>query len=170
MPDSYESLLQAIGFPAADAANQFSLIDRKLQQGQSDIGRQGELDRRSVLSGQEGNGVLASGETGLKIADQAAAQASQSSNLSLSAADDVSSVQRGINQASAQAEAQRRALEQQKAMFDANQQQAQNQLTAQIALSNTPAQAFNPYDFLSSFANQGADPGATPQYRKNGGY
>lgn len=122
MADSFDALLQAIGFPAAQGANRLSLIDRKLQQGQADIARQGDLDRRNLIANQEGNGVLFSGETGTKLSDQAAAEASQQANLSLATADDIYNVQAATQQAQAQQQAQQMALDQQKRQFDLQQQ------------------------------------------------
>lgn len=133
---SYEQLLQSIGFPAADLAREAGIVGRKREVGLADVALQGEEERRQMLADFEGRGVLNSGQRTTGIARQQAMEANKAAAIDVAAAEDLFNAQRQFEREKAQKEAEERQFALQKQMFDAQMAQSNYQFSAQMAASN----------------------------------
>lgn len=161
MSDTFSGLLSSIGFGAADASNQFSQIDRQRQLADSNSNLANQVSKKQLVSQQEGNGVLSSGETGAKMADLSAAHANQLAGIDLTAADAASTIQQQVLKDKAAADATAAQLSQQNAQYQQSQQFAQQQMDQQTNLYNqqhdlAQQQAnWNPYAYLGQSVPSG---------------
>lgn len=103
---TYQNLLQAVGFPAADAQARTSSVQRQLAQGLSDLNVAGDDERRQLDLGWEDRGLLNSGGRLSDLARSQGRQASKASNMEGAAADDIASTNYDMMRAIAQARAQ----------------------------------------------------------------
>lgn len=150
---AFDSLLSSIGFPAANASQ---AIDNA-QQGadaQTNLNNfQGGLSRDAILAQQEGNGVLSSGETGTKLANQATQQSYQDDIVQANAAQQVAAQQSALDQAKAQSDFQQQQLAQQAQQFNEQMAEQQAALKAQSAPFD-PSQYFQPSAYVSPVTGQ----------------
>ena len=128
---TYEQLLSAVGFPAAEAASNIASIERRKQLAVGEVGIAGEQERKGINTGHEDRGMFNSGQRHESLANQQVSQQNKVAQLEEAAANDVTREQQAVNRAKAQAEAQASALVQQQAMFNQELQMRQQQLAAE---------------------------------------
>lgn len=109
--DSFDALMKAIGFPAADAAASISRTTRDLDRGVSELALTGETERRGIRTSAESRGVLDSGATHRTLAEQAGSEARRYTDLQLGASDDIAAANQGVLRAIAEEEARRKQQE-----------------------------------------------------------
>jgi len=132
--DTYAQLLDALGFNAADAAQQVGAAQRNLESTTSRIRMSGEDQRDQIKASAEGRGVLSSGEYNKQVARQRAGEASDVSMVETSTADRVAAINRELQRAQAQRQLQQEQQSAQRTVAD-QQYALQQQMLAQSAQS-----------------------------------
>lgn len=165
MADSYAQLLDALGFNAADAAQQTGQTQRSLEFQQSQIRQSGEDQRDALEADAEARGIISSGEYEKRKVRQRSEEAGALSQSEIGAADRLSAIQRELQRSKAQAELSKReqslaAAAQQQSMALA-QQQAQSQYDQYMQLlsaSQVPATGGISASGLGAYLATYADP------------
>lgn len=166
MADSYAQLLDALGFNAADAAQQTGQAQRNLEFQQSQIRQSGEDQRDALKADAEARGVISSGEYEKRKVRQRSDEAGAMTQTEIGAADRLGAIQRELTRSRAQAELAKReqslaAAAQQQSMSLA-QQQAQTQYDQYMQLlsaSQQPASGGLNFGALGAYLSGG---GAAP--------
>lgn len=141
MADSFQNLLNSIGFGAADAAAETGLIQRKLELGRDMAGNDADDKRRNLATDYESRGVSSSGEANLGYARLEADSANVLSGLDIAAADSTLAVQRRLEQEKAQKEANDRALALQQQLAEQQFALSREQMAAQLEQTRQIEQA-----------------------------
>jgi hypothetical protein len=105
MAETFDALLNSLGFGASNAAQQEGIISRKTELGKETVGLGAEEERRQLNAGYEGRGVFGSGEALLGNARLEASTANKLSALDIAGADEYLALQRQLQQDQAAKEA-----------------------------------------------------------------
>ena len=167
--DTFQTLLNSLGFSAAEGAAELGMIQRKKALASSKLDMAAEEARRQLATDFESRGVLLSGEANLGMARQAAREATAKTELEVAEADDILALARRLQRAQAEKEAADREFELRRRMFDESMALSRQQAAESSKLSREQFEAelrrmrlieqaqnqapaaqptFNPYSYL----------------------